>query len=92
MVIDRNAFGGDFDAVFISLELSAVIFRLSGAAGSGAADISVFILPAVLIDRHAVDDLFCRAFNAFRSKHRTGRIIFKRKTSVLGFFELALVE
>ena len=82
MVIDGNALGRNFDAVFISLELSAVIFRLSGAAGSGAADISVFILPAVLIDRHAVDDLFCRAFHTFGSKHRAGRMIFKREAGV----------
>ena len=85
MVIDRNAFGRDFDAVFIGFELTAVVLGFFRAIARSSADIDVFVLPAVFIDEDAVDNLFCRAFDTFRSKHRAGRIIFKRKTSVRGF-------
>ena len=85
MVVDRNAFGRDFYTVFIGFELTAVVLGLFGAVTGGSADINMLILPAVVIDGPAVDDLFCRAFDTFRSKHRAGRIIFKRKTSVRGF-------
>ena len=42
----------------------------------------MFILPAVFIDGDAVDNLFCRAFHTFGSKHRAGRMIFKREAGV----------